>query len=205
MDYESIRQQILKNGVEQPFFDKEAVYGGYCLEQNSHDFASFICFIKEKFPNGLKQYAEIGSAGGGFFRSIYEFIGFESGISVDNGKWRVEEWPKNVGKIPHIRFVGDSHSTECEEWLVKHLKNIQLFFIDGDHSYEGVCKDIMLAKRILPKGTLVGFHDIYCKRVPGVGKAFNELIKVAQVFKEITEFCNFNHENPMGIAICEVI
>lgn len=204
-NFEKIRQTILSNGVEQPFFDKDAVWGGYCLEQNSYDFAALICFLKDRFPNGMRQYAEIGSAGGGFFRSIYELVGFEMGISVDNGKWRAEEWPKNSKGIPYVRCEGDSHSKECEEWLKANLHDIDLFFIDGDHSYEGVCLDIKLASRILPKGTLVGFHDLYCARVPGVAKAYQEMITEKGVFKELFQICNFNHENPMGIAICEVV
>ena len=197
-----LRRKILEFGVEQPFFDKEAKWGGYCLEQNSYDFTAFICWLKDTFPNGMRTYAEIGSAGGGFIRSIHELVGFKTGVSVDDGKWRADVWPENTRGLPILRYTGDSHAPETESWLKAQIEEIDLLFIDGDHSYEGVVKDIEMAKRILPKGCYVGFHDLYCTRVPGVRKAFDEMIMEKKTFEYLFQVVNHDHENPMGIAVC---
>lgn len=204
-DFNGLRAEVLACGVEQPFFDEEAVWGNYCLEQNSFEFTAFLLFLKDRFPGGMNNYAEIGSAAGGFIRAISEFVGFKSAISIDDGKWRHDMWSTNLNKInsPVLRYDGDSHSETCRRWLELHLTDhVDLFFIDGDHSYEGIKKDIALVTSLVKPGTLIGFHDIVCDRVPGVGKAYREVVAQSPHFKIEAEFINRSYKNRMGISIC---
>jgi len=204
-DFEFIRKEVLKMGIDDPFFDNEGFVGGYWLQQNSYEFAAFILMMKEMFPEGMPVYAEIGTAAGGFLRAFYELVGFGNAISIDNGQWRSEIYPQNAKAInaPIYRFIGDSHSPECATWLSEQIANlgpIDFFFIDGDHSYEGVKQDIFLAQRILPAHSLVGFHDIECSRTPGVTKAYKEM-------KNSLELGHFvgSGENKMGIGVVELL
>jgi hypothetical protein len=210
--FDIIRNKIIENGVEQPFFDKEAVWGNYCLEQNSYEMTALILFLIEKFPFGMTNYLEIGSASGGFMRTIFEEVKFKTGGSIDNGKWREDVWPKNLEAMQNhgaqiLRFTGDSHSENCFHWMKGFVSQYypNFVFIDGDHSYEGVCKDIEMVLRICPKGTLVGFHDLLCERVPGVAKAFAEKVEGTNDFKILAKFINEDAENKMGVAVCRII
>ena len=51
----------------------------------------------------------------------------------------------------------------------------RMVFIDGDHTYQGVKKDIEALSGSVAKGGYMCFHD-YCQSFPGVVKAVDELI-----------------------------
>ena len=36
-----------------------------------------------------------------------------------------------------------------------------IVFVDGDHGYDGVCRDILAVSRVLADGAVVAFHDYY--------------------------------------------
>jgi hypothetical protein len=59
-------------------------------------------------------------------------------------------------------ILGDSHDPATMEQLVAHLDGepIDMLFIDGDHTYEGVKADYELYGPLVREGGLVGFHDI---------------------------------------------
>lgn len=202
-DFQSVREQILKMGVDDPFFDIEGFWGGYLLQQNSYEFASFVIGMRELFPKGMGTYIEIGSAAGGMLRAVFELIGFSRALSIDNGAWKADCFQANADAIhaPLDRLVVDSHSKECEEYLAKYVREhgCDFLFIDGDHSYEGVMQDIHMVRRCLPKGSLIGFHDIDCERTPGVQRAFKESDGV--LFEDKGTYLILG-PNRMGIAIC---
>jgi predicted O-methyltransferase YrrM len=62
----------------------------------------------------------------------------------------------------YSRILGDSHSSEAFEKLKQVLsgRSIDLLFIDGDHSYEGVRTDFEMYSAFVRPGGLIGFHDI---------------------------------------------
>lgn len=67
---------------------------------------------------------------------------------------------KNRQKIVLIR--GDSHKLETLQ-KVKDVLNggkLDLLFIDGDHSYEGVKKDFEMYSSLVRRGGIIAFHDI---------------------------------------------
>jgi len=80
---------------------------------------------------------------------------------------------KRVGLDSHITpFKGNS--TSYMESLGKG-KNFRLAFIDGDHTYQGVKKDIEALRDAIVSGGYMCFHD-YGPSFPGVVKAVDELI-----------------------------
>lgn len=62
-----------------------------------------------------------------------------------------------------VLFRGDSHETTIRDRLSKQLagKSIDLLFIDGDHSYEGVKKDFEMYGGLVRSGGMIAFHDIF--------------------------------------------
>jgi len=76
--------------------------------------------------------------------------------------------------------LGDSSSLETYDKLIKLLKGrqIDLLFIDGNHTYEGVKKDYGLYAPLTKH--LVAFHDVYSETEPralGVNHFWNEIVR----------------------------
>lgn len=72
---------------------------------------------------------------------------------------------------------GDSHTEQLRSRVEKVLnKELDLLFIDGDHSYEGVKADFEMYSPFVRKGGMVAFHDIACPREDyGVTRYWNEI------------------------------
>jgi cephalosporin hydroxylase len=63
----------------------------------------------------------------------------------------------------HLRFFeGDSSSQQIKKGVVDSLagRKLDLLFIDGDHSYEGVKSDFENYKALVSEGGMIIFHDI---------------------------------------------
>lgn len=56
----------------------------------------------------------------------------------------------------------DSHNPETRKRVEGLLggKQVELLFIDGDHSYDGVKKDFEMYSPLVAKGGMIAFHDI---------------------------------------------
>jgi len=75
-------------------------------------------------------------------------------------------------KMDDIIIPIQSLSEKC---LPQWDKSIGMLFIDGDHSYDGVKKDIKWIKHVIPGG-IVAFHDyLLPKYKNSVVKAVNEI------------------------------
>ncbi|KSW10801.1 methyltransferase [Pyrodictium occultum] len=57
---------------------------------------------------------------------------------------------------------GDSHSqaTLMEVKRILRGRKLDVLFIDGDHTYEGVKKDFEMYSPLVKKGGIIAFHDI---------------------------------------------
>lgn len=76
-----------------------------------------------------------------------------------------------------VKMRGTSY-TELEKFDDKYF---DVIYIDADHSYEGVLKDLEIAKK---KAKLVTGHD-YVKGFPGVMKAVKEQVGIPEkIFEE---------------------
>lgn len=62
--------------------------------------------------------------------------------------------------------------------VANQVPNVDLVFIDADHSYQGCSIDIKQYTPKVNKGGILSGHDI---DFPGVNKAVNELVKVYDV------------------------
>lgn len=74
-----------------------------------------------------------------------------------------------------------------EECASRWDKPVQLLWIDGDHSYEGVKKDVRLWRRFLIPGGIIALHD---RTWPGPKTVFREEILSSPDFCEIGYLAN---------------
>jgi predicted O-methyltransferase YrrM len=67
------------------------------------------------------------------------------------------------GRQKIVSLGGDSHSEETLARVKAALggRPLDVLFIDGDHSYEGVKRDWELYSPLVRPGGIVGFHDIH--------------------------------------------
>jgi cephalosporin hydroxylase len=91
----------------------------------------------------------------------------------------------------HMNIIkGNSHQKKVLNKVKKILKGrkIDLLFIDGDHTYNGVKQDFQMYSPMVKKGGIIAFHDIV--EVPEdnveVNKFWNE-IKTEYEHREIVE------------------
>jgi len=71
--------------------------------------------------------------------------------------------------------------------VAEQVPNVDLIFIDADHSYMGCRKDIIAYKDKVNKGGIFSGHDI---DYPGVNKAVHELVKTFDVGPNNVWFTN---------------
>jgi predicted O-methyltransferase YrrM len=95
------------------------------------------------------------------------------------------------------QFIGDSHSQEARQFLASNLvEPLDVAFIDGDHSYEGVWADIRVAMAFSRPGTIFIFHDtVACE---GVERAWLEVLQGGLV-KGLAEYVG--EDKPLGIGV----
>ena len=139
----------------------------------------------------MNTVVEIGTAGGGTFFALCQIAPADAHIiSIDlpGGPFGGGYDPadahifKTYAKMGQTLFLipKDSHDEATKKDLLDRLKGrqIDVLFIDGDHTYEGVKKDFEMYSPFVKKGGVIIFHDI-CKHatVPDcqVDKLWNEI------------------------------
>jgi predicted O-methyltransferase YrrM len=103
---------------------------------------------------------EIGSDAGGMLWAFREAgAGRVIGVDLPNGRYGSGRALQSHGADV---VLGDSHRQVTKDELVALLdgRPIDLLFIDGDHTYDGVRADWRMYGPLVRFGGLVAFHDI---------------------------------------------
>jgi predicted O-methyltransferase YrrM len=98
-------------------------------------------------------------------------------------------------------LVGDSHAVDTREHVGRILggNELDLLFIDGDHTTGGVSGDFELYSRLVRRGGLIAFHDIVDGRAELVGGVpdFWRTIKT----QDALEFIADSRQGGYGIGV----
>jgi predicted O-methyltransferase YrrM len=198
-EFASLRDRVRAAGTDslESFANGYSSEGGLSLQQNPDEFAA-LCVALARFKP-IRNYLEIGSASGGACRFLNDYLRFNQVFSLDDGKHpRANEQDENFRHVPSIqRFLGDSHSDEARRFLAQRVEGtLDVAFIDGDHSYEGVAADLRLVAAFSRPGTLLIFHDtVACE---GVRRVWRGGMKTG-LFKGLAEFVG--KTRPLGIGV----
>lgn len=141
--------------------------------QKSAELAQLIEFIGERRPP--RTVLEIGTMAGGTLW-LWCQIAYPTAhiISVDlpngpfGGGYAAEDVPKFLTYTKHQQsmqlFRMDSHDpltlASVKRYLAIKKRKVDLLFIDGDHTYEGVKQDFGMYGPLVSDDGLIVFHDI---------------------------------------------
>jgi predicted O-methyltransferase YrrM len=91
---------------------------------------------------------------------------------------------------------------------------LDVLFIDGDHTYDGVKADYQMYRPLVRKGGLIAFHDIVDDHQtkygrPGIGWAggvpmFWREVKLQKEFSSCSEFIADPDQDGMGIGVLQI-
>ena len=156
--------------------------------QVKYEITKFLEIVTELKP---KVVLEIGTAGGGtlfLFTRVADPEATIISIDLPGGPfgggypmWKIplyKSFSKGKQRIYLIRK--DSHDPQTLKEVKKILghEKVDLLFIDGDHSYEGVKKDFETYSPLVRKGGIIAFHDIVfgpLENVGGVPEFWNQI------------------------------
>ena len=137
--------------------------------QKPSELGSLLVFLEKQ---DLGVVVEIGTSWGGVFYTFCKLarkdatlvsIDMPGGEFAGGGHVDVEKLRRYGRGKQELHFLReDSHKRETKRELVKILgkKKVDLLFIDGDHTYEGVKKDWEMYSPLVREGGFVVFHDI---------------------------------------------
>jgi len=198
---------ICKAGVASPFFG-DARIGGYCMQQVPEEFAAYLSLARRYFEKSrVVDYVEIGAAAGGVMRFTAELLRPRHVSVLDTGAHpHCAAFPIHftaTALVAECRFFnGDSHSEAAVQFMEAIGNSLDLAFIDGDHSYEGVGKDVQLVLPHLSAHALVAFHDAATE--PGVVKYCDD-IEAGRIrgLRSIVKLVNNHPIRRCGIMVCQ--
>jgi len=166
--------------------------------QVKSEFLEFASIVKRQKP---KAFLEIGTRNGGTFFVLCRLSDPQAiviSLDLPGGQFGGGYTPFQVPVLWRMKKPGqqlhllrtDSHSAEAKLRTEQALNGSQLdlLFIDGDHTYDGVKKDFEMYSPLVKTGGLVVFHDIVDIPGPefGVQRFWNE-IKCGYQHQEIIE------------------
>jgi hypothetical protein len=146
--------------------------GGDVLLQCREEFIQLCKFIDR---TGIRSFLEIGIWTGALSRSLDYIFEFEERYAADLLDASKRQNLPVILPDDTVLFIGSTESPAFERWM-QRLPRVDMCFIDGDHSYEGVARDFKICKAHQPSAYLV-LHDIvgWWPGLEGVKKFWNEL------------------------------
>jgi predicted O-methyltransferase YrrM len=160
--------------------------------QHVDELAEFTRMLQVKPPRAV---LEIGTAQGGVFWLLCRIAAPDATlVSLDlppderySGGQRISidlQSMKEPGQTIHA-VHGNSHDPGTLDRVTGLLagRPLDLLFIDGDHTYEGVNQDYRMYSPLVQAGGIIAFHDIVKTHWPGcqVDRFWNELAKNASL------------------------
>jgi hypothetical protein len=99
---------------------------------------------------------------------------------VHRGIWDYCERFIGVEMLPHVHFVQDGDTAHIG--FLSRTDRIGFAFVDGDHSYEGVARDIVTIIARQQAGDIILFDDV---QLPRVWSAVNDLASLGYSLEQV--------------------
>jgi hypothetical protein len=124
--------------------------------QSYYELERLLAYLKPLEP---KSIVEIGCDAGGTLYAWMQFIPKVIGIDLPMAEYCSGKPLHSYGAEV---ILGNSHDEKTKQQLLDYLngERVDILFIDGDHSYEGVKQDFEMYRDVVQDNGLVIFHDI---------------------------------------------
>jgi predicted O-methyltransferase YrrM len=125
--------------------------------QKPAELAGFLALAMDLDP--LDLVVEVGSFDGGTLWAWQQICGEVVGVDLPPPGHETTVRLNSLG-CPIV--CGDSHDPATVQRLAETIggRPVDMLFIDGDHTYDGVKADYDLYSPLVRPGGLIGFHDI---------------------------------------------
>lgn len=188
-------------------------WGPFTPAQHPSEIVGLLELMRRSRPNTV---LEIGTATGGTTYLLSHFtapkgtvitVDRRPGISSDT----LRRGSRRRQSIEVV--ILDSHTAEARNSLHERLRDgVDVLFVDGDHTYEGVRQDFVEYADLLRPGSLLVFHDVvddYSNKygiktnawVGGVPQFWRELTQAAPATFEIREYIDDPGQDGLGIGV----
>lgn len=151
--------------------------------QTMHHHYHILYDIANTYPKDANiTYVEIGCYAGGSACLMLQRPNTRV-ISIDLGqpipKETVYSNVKNLNKFnnSYNYLEGNSQTYEMVARLKELTNEVDILFIDGDHSYQAVINDFILYEGLVKSGGFIIFDDYNDEGCPGTKIAVDEIIK----------------------------
>lgn len=149
---------------------KETIYK-YQAEQREDEVIWFYRHVEKIQP---KIIVEIGIKEGGNLKVLSTHLDKE-GVAIGIDPRQEIPWKMNDAECQVFHICGSSHDETTLESLKAILgpRKIDVLFIDGDHSKEGMLQDFYDYSPLVRSGGIIAVHDIFY--LQGVSDAWEEV------------------------------
>lgn len=130
---------------------------GWFVHQKPTELVMLTNYLNNK---GIKKILEIGTATGGTAMYWANWV-LDDGIVYtldnrnDNKCYKGTMYEQKI-----VEMVGDTHDIAFKFEVFNKVGPVDLLFIDGDHSYEGVREDFFSFYPLVRRGGFIALHDI---------------------------------------------
>ena len=135
-------------------------------------------FVATKLPPA-KLSLDIGIASGGQTKFLRDYFPSEKTIIVDIGQHpHFMHWARIKPQINSdliLEIIQDLHTPEVARSCAPFASQVDFAYVDGDHSYRGLRKDIFLVRKLLRPGGHMVLHDTLA--APGCKRVHDELLR----------------------------
>jgi hypothetical protein len=195
------------------------IYGvGLASMQRRWEFRRLLEEVARLRPQAM---LEIGTAAGGSLFALTQVCASDAHIlSIDlpHGRfgggyqsWKIPLYNAFARRGQRLDLIrADSHDDRTVADVQDRLggRKLDFLFIDGDHSYEGVKRDLNIYSPLVRSGGLVAFHDIF-PLAPGTGDGLEDPGDVWRFWAELDvegkrEFVDPESHGGMGIGVITV-
>lgn len=207
------KRMTQKKGIEQLVSFSFTVCSGLIKPlQVKEEIIELLQIIDKKKP---KIIVEIGTHVGGNLFLLTQIAPQDAiivSIDLPGGKfgggypiWRIplfKMFTRDRQKLYLIRADSHDKATQDRVESILKRKEVDLLFIDGDHTYDGVKSDFEAYSSLVKKNGLIGFHDIVPHQrddACGVDKFWEEIKRKYQYLEIVQDW----NQNWAGIGLIE--
>jgi predicted O-methyltransferase YrrM len=193
---------------DQQLFDFRLVVSTVHSTQRVDEFAAFLEIVERLRP---RRVCELGTYLGGtlwFLARASDPNAVIASVDIDAPLFARTQRARLAG--PRQRLVsveGDSHDAAVRERVSAEMGHqpLDVLFIDGDHTYDGVKQDFEMYSSLVREGGVIAFHDIN-GGPQGSGPLSGEVprywAELRALYPDITqEFVSRTDEEGYGIGV----